>query len=236
MILEVGPLDCPTYTKKEANVRYLDWYTSDELKERASRDSRRNIAKIDNVDYVVKAKRFSDHIPEKFDLFIANHVIEHIPDIIAWLQEIENILSPGGFVFLSIPDRRYTFDYLRRETTITDLLRCYDLDLYKPDVWQIFDAMYYHRNIVRKDLDSGTYKEKLQLKSKTVSETLSIAKRREKSYVSLHCSVFSFTGFASLYRDIEEAKLIGLKIVAINDVLPNAQEFHVLLQKPEEIS
>lgn len=54
--------------------------------------------------------------------------------------------------------------------------------------------------------------------------------------MSLHCSVFSFTGFASLYRDIEEAKLIGLKIVAINDVLPNAQEFHVLLQKPEEIS
>lgn len=230
-ILEVGAFDCPTFTSTEANVKFLDWYTTQEIRSFASGDTRREKKSICEVDYAVKAKHFSEHIPRKFGLFIANHVIEHVPDVISWLQQIERVLVPGGSAFLSVPDRRYTFDFLRRETTITDLLRCYDLDLEKPDVWQIFDAMYFNRKIVRSDVDSGTYIEKLDTKLNTVSEALRKAKIRAENYVSLHCSVFSYLGFADLFNDIIESGLVNLKLVECRDVQPRGQEFHVLLRK-----
>ena len=40
----------------------------------------------------------------------------------SWLNEIAGVLTTGGQVRLAIPDRRYTFDYARAETTIADVM------------------------------------------------------------------------------------------------------------------
>lgn len=230
-ILEAGALDCPTFYPDEVDIEYLDWFATEELKQFAINGSGRNINLVCDVKYPVKDKHFAKHIPGKFDLFIANHVIEHVPDVISWLQNIEKVLAPGGFAFLSIPDKRYTFDYIRRESTVTDFLRCYTLDLEKPDVWQIFDAMYYHRSIRRKDVDSGAFRELVKKRNEPASEIFRKAKIKAKNYVSLHCSVFSYPSFERLFNDLLETNLINFKLVATGDVPPNKQEFHVLLQK-----
>ncbi|MDX2047915.1 MAG: methyltransferase domain-containing protein [Chitinophagaceae bacterium] len=40
---------------------------------------------------------------EKFDMVIANHIMEHIPDDIKAMKEIYRVLKPGGIAFLQVP-------------------------------------------------------------------------------------------------------------------------------------
>lgn len=40
---------------------------------------------------------------ETFDLIVANHVIEHVPDINAFINEVSRVMRANGTVFLSYP-------------------------------------------------------------------------------------------------------------------------------------
>ena len=55
-------------------------------------------AQITRVD--ITTMQFPD---EQFDLLIANHVLEHVPDDMAALREIVRVLKPGGQVILQTP-------------------------------------------------------------------------------------------------------------------------------------
>src|SRR3990172_4516550 len=81
--LEIGPLDSPVLTKDEANIRYLDYLTRDELVERHS--DRRRVDDIVALDYVISNKPLASAIGERFDYVIACHVLEHVPNMIGWL-------------------------------------------------------------------------------------------------------------------------------------------------------
>ena len=56
------------------------------------------------------------------DFVIASHVIEHIPDPVGWLAQIGEILTDRGLLVLVVPDRRFTFDVNRPETTAAELI------------------------------------------------------------------------------------------------------------------
>ena len=131
-LLEIGPLAFPTYSADEADIKYMDWCSAEELRERFKEDPNVEVKEIVDVDYVIKQKSFSKLIDDKFDLIIGSHTIEHIPDVISWICELQNLLSPNGALFLCVPDRRYTFDVLRPQTTFVDLLRCHRENLEKP--------------------------------------------------------------------------------------------------------
>ena len=57
------------------------------------------------------AEALVDH--PKFDYVVGSHVIEQIPDLVSWFTDVHSILKPDGPFRLAIPDRRFTFDYLR---------------------------------------------------------------------------------------------------------------------------
>jgi SAM-dependent methyltransferase len=61
---------------------------------------------------------------DRFDYIIATHVIEHIPQLILFFQDISKILNPQGKICLSIPDKRYCFDHFRCPTSFAE---CYDI-------------------------------------------------------------------------------------------------------------
>jgi len=52
-----------------------------------------------------------------YDFVIANHVIEHVVNPIRFLENVSQHLKPGGLFFLTVPDKRYTFDRDRQLTT-----------------------------------------------------------------------------------------------------------------------
>ena len=55
------------------------------------------------------------------DFIVANHLIEHLPDPIGLLKEIWRVLKVGGICYLGVPDKRFTFDRDRPNTTLSHL-------------------------------------------------------------------------------------------------------------------
>lgn len=68
----------------------------------------------------------SEHFPtvpsESFDFVVANHVLEHVTDVLAALGEWHRLLRTGGALLLSVPDKRYTFDCHRKRTPLEHLV------------------------------------------------------------------------------------------------------------------
>ncbi len=108
MGLEIGALSNPILTKSEANIYYADHLSATDLREKYA-DEPVEQDKIVPVDYVLGDKSLKSTIGRRrFDYVLASHVIEHIPDIITWLQDVSSILKPDGVLSLVIPDKRFT--------------------------------------------------------------------------------------------------------------------------------
>ena len=75
-ILEIGAFDNATCVTAEADVRYLDWFSRDELVRKHRNNPKRRVEHAVEVDYVVKTSQFSEVVPRSFDVIIAHHVIE----------------------------------------------------------------------------------------------------------------------------------------------------------------
>jgi SAM-dependent methyltransferase len=233
MILEVGALGTPLVPKAfNCTVRYLDWFSREELV--ASHvETGLDVDTFVNVDYVIKSKRFSATIPERFDLVIANHVVEHIPDPITWLQQLGNLTVSGGRLLMSVPDRRFTFDYLRQPSTVVQLLRAYDEDLVRADTWQVLDARFFHRPLNIRDFVEGQpSSDKLARRRFDLMGALQHARKvAADSYSNVHCFVYTPTSFAEIIDSLAEAGFISWRIEAIADTQPAMNEFHVLLRR-----
>jgi SAM-dependent methyltransferase len=57
------------------------------------------------------------------DFVVANHFLEHCQDPIGTLKTFLRVLRPDGVVYLTVPDKRYTFDRDRPVTPLEHLLR-----------------------------------------------------------------------------------------------------------------
>ena len=56
----------------------------------------------DKVDFNLDLQNFN-FTQSNFDLVICNHVLEHIEDDVKALENIFNLLKPGGFAILQVP-------------------------------------------------------------------------------------------------------------------------------------
>jgi SAM-dependent methyltransferase len=139
--LEIGALSTPVLRPPHANIRFVDHADQATLRAKYANDPNVAINDIVWVDAVWGDRTLAECFPgERFDYVIASHVIEHVPDMIGWLSEIANVLRPGGRLILAIPDRRYTFDVLRRETSLADLIDSHFRGTRRPTPGQIFDC------------------------------------------------------------------------------------------------
>ena len=119
--LEIGALCSPLLTKEESDVKYYDIFSKDTLIEHFQ-EFYPGKTFVD-VDFVAKTRSLSAVLGDnKFDYFIANHVVEHIPDFIGFFKAVSESLNDGGKFFLAIPDRRFTFDHDRPETSAGHLI------------------------------------------------------------------------------------------------------------------
>lgn len=63
--------------------------------------------------------------PESNDFVVACHVLEHLVDPIAFLEQCYDVLAPGGIVMIGIPDHRHCFDRMRQRTPLSDVVDRY---------------------------------------------------------------------------------------------------------------
>ncbi len=118
-VLEIGPYDNPSCIGE--NVKYFDIYDAETLKALAEKSDRPFKNTPDKIHYVEPNGDLSI-VNEKFDMVFSSHCIEHQPDLIRHLKNVENILDEGGLYVLVIPDKRYCFDHFRNGTTLFEVI------------------------------------------------------------------------------------------------------------------
>ncbi|MER9352811.1 methyltransferase domain-containing protein [Mesorhizobium sp. M0514] len=122
--LEVGPSYNPLLPKSGGfNVETIDHADAATLRRKYSD----NASKIEEVDYVSDGRSLLEVIgkKERYDFIFASHVIEHVTDIVRFIQDCETLLKPDGRLVLAVPDKRYCFDALRPLSTVGQALQAY---------------------------------------------------------------------------------------------------------------
>lgn len=123
--LEIGPSYNPIAPKRDGyRVEIVDHVDRAGLVEKYGAHGV-DVSGIEDVDYVWQGQPLSELIGSegKYDWIIASHVIEHVPDVIGFLNECGKLLKAGGTLSLAIPDKRYCFDHFRPVSTTGDVIQ-----------------------------------------------------------------------------------------------------------------
>ena len=121
-IIEIGPGYNPAVPKSDGwNSFSIDHVPKEELIKKYT--GQMPIDRIEDVDFIWKSGPLESAVPADlhgtFDACIASHVIEHTPDMVAFLNSISCLLKKDGILALAIPDKRAMFD-LFQTLTLTD--------------------------------------------------------------------------------------------------------------------
>jgi predicted SAM-dependent methyltransferase len=211
--LEFGPLTSPIITSNIGSVRYVDHASTEELKAKCELWGTIDISKIVEVDFVWKNENLKEltAIEVPYDYVIASHVVEHVPDFIGWFKEIRSVLKTGGIVSLAIPDKRFTFDYLRQVTRPADVLEAYLCNSKRPSAGQVFD--YKSQFVNRNSKFKFGIKEEL-IYEHTLEEAWEITQNSilKNHYEDVHCWVFTELSFLDLLISLVKLNLFDFKI------------------------
>jgi len=232
-VVEIGALDSPTFRPPDVDVKFIDFTTRERLAKSAANNPRYAIERLVEIDYVCPDSKYGESIDSKFDLIIANHVVEHISNVISWFRELDNLMAPGGYIFLAVPDRRYTFDIARKETGFIDLIRNDRESIRKPSFYQIFEHFYYHKSIKPKDVWSGnSMDEAIRKKRFTPKEAYVMAESMASGeYQDVHCNVFTSDSFKETFETLFQLEEIELELAKVTETYQDTCEFHAVFKK-----
>jgi predicted SAM-dependent methyltransferase len=124
--IEVGALIKPLRLPPDVTVRQVDYKSRADLIRDdgpALRALGVDLDRIPEIDVVDDAGTLATFADGSLDFVIANHVLEHLEDPIAGLENFLRVLRPGGTLLLTLPDARHTFDARRERTTVEHLVR-----------------------------------------------------------------------------------------------------------------
>jgi SAM-dependent methyltransferase len=235
--LEIGPLHQTIVPKSRADVAYLDVFDREQLVSRYADDPGVPCELIPDIDFAlfdgkrVRSMRETIGPVAPFDWVIASHVIEHVPDLIGWLDEIAQLTADGGHLVLAVPDRRYCFDVHRPGTTLGQLLQAHENGDVVPSVRAVYDYKRGHAVVRAPDIWSGDVPgyERRIYPLDTVLEQ--VAKARAGEYVDAH--VWTFTP-GTFLEQIVELRQIGLgswKVVSLAPTRRDQLEFFAILER-----
>jgi SAM-dependent methyltransferase len=159
--LEIGALHNPLILPKGAKARYVDKWTSEHLAATFPELKERKLVRIDIID---DGETLANIAESSVDFIVANHLLEHCRNPIRTIERMFALLRVGGVLYLTVPDKRYTFGAPRNVTPVQHLIREYregtewsqqaHADEYARDALGITDADEFEKK-VREILASG---------------------------------------------------------------------------------
>ena len=220
-VLEIGAYRTPTVDRSEANVKFLDYYGTEELKSMTAEEGG-DPESVVHVDYVCRSDEYTEVVHEEFDVLIANHVLEHVDFMIRWLQMGRALIRDGGLLFLVLPDKKKSFDKFRPDTPLSHLL----FEFLEPDddasaIHTLETELYYDRSFVGEENDP-----RIRLDVERLTRALNF----RPCPPGVHRHVFQAETFAGkiinplLYMELLDYEL--LEVVSC----PNLGEFAVVLK------
>ncbi len=229
-VLEIGPLARPLLDHTSPDYFSLDVFTKEELIRNYINDSNVNTDNIIEPSYVIVNNDYSS-ISEKFQSIVSSHNIEHMPCLVTFLINLQNVLHSDGAIYLIIPDKRFCFDHYKRESDIYDVLQLYFEKNYRPrftDILKHVSLSTHNDPVAHWGGNSGEIDyEKAVLNN---YEGL-LSQYNNGGYIDTHVSIFTPQSFIKIIDLLNKLKLINLEIDRINHTLRNAHEFYVILKK-----
>lgn len=183
-LLEVGAFSTPTVDPADADVKFLDFHTTEELRAMA-RENGADPASVVPVDYVCRTDDYAEVVDATFDVLVAAHVLEHVDHAIAWLRTVRTLIRDGGLLFLVLPDKKKSFDRFRPDTPLSHLL--FEHLAPEQDVSSIHNfetVLYYDETYIEGENDPAS---KLDVKR--------LARGVASSHPGVHRHVFQFETF-----------------------------------------
>ena len=226
-LLEIGPFCHPL--KRGPKVEYLDVLDADQLRVRAGQ-TKRDAAGVPDVIHHVGDL---DIVDRSYDAVLSSHAIEHQPDLVRHLQQVERILNPGGAYFLIIPDKRYCFDHFIAESTIADVLQAHQ----EKRRAHVLKSVIEHRALtVHNDHRrhwAGDHGNPERNRAARVKAAIAEYEAAAGGYIDVHAWYFTPPAFRSIVATLRELGLIGLEIAGIYDPARDRNEFCAILRKAD---
>jgi hypothetical protein len=232
--LEIGPLYRPLILKTEADVIYADHLGTDDIKLKYKSNPEVPLEAIVDVDVVISGQGIARDLSKygPFSNIVASHVIEHVPDLVGWLSDVSSLLVEGGKICLAVPDKRYTFDIMRRSTCFKDIVDAHQEKRWRPSLDVVCDAFRNSSGVTSQQLWSGS----IDIHSMEVGHPVgvvndAIARHMEGNYVDVHCWVFTSFEFCRLIDQTISLFNLPLRQAYFYDTQFGAEEFHYQLEK-----
>lgn len=241
--LEIGALHNPRFTKADGDIRYLDHATADDLRAKYAGDG--NLApdahRIVEVDYVWRpGQRVADAVGgETFDYVIASHVIEHVPNPIGWLQQLSEVLKPGGLLALVVPDKRYCFDVNRGLSTAADLVDAHLRGLETPSFRNIYDHEVNYLPVDTAKLWAGelpaySHRRDVADPDRFAMDCCLEQLATPTVYRDVHCHTFTPESFLGLLETLMRLGLLDYSVRSFFPTEVGHLEFFVTLERARE--
>ncbi len=219
--LEIGPSHNPAAPKSEGyDVDIVDHLGQAGLLEKYRDDIGLNLASIEPVDFIWQGGSLSELIgtPAKYDWIVASNVIEHMPDLIAFLRDCQTLLKPAGVISLVVPDKRFCFDHLRRRSSTGDIVQA-NIELRSRHTpGQILDHFAYATKL---DESGSWHRDSVGkvtfVHDASLAEGMLSRAQTSPDYIDVHGWVFTPSSFRLILGDLNSLGLVCLDEIAFTD-------------------
>lgn len=239
-IIEFGPLNKPLFYKNEfSGIKYADIRSTESIKELYKGNDylkktgiQVDVTQIVDIDYVVHDSYKKTFLGEKFDIVYLSHVIEHIPNILYFFEDVSNILNKNGKLIIIYPDKRYCFDHFRNSASFRDAYATYKYGL-KENARLTFDFAY---NVVCEN-DAKKFWNDNKLSKFLSKNTIEDAQKNYEATLNdeiiddVHIWPFSDFDFLKFIYEAQRSNLFPFKVEQFFSTQENSQEFMIILTK-----
>jgi hypothetical protein len=233
--LEVGALNRPTVSRADGRILYADFTSTERLRELYERVPSVDVNTIVDVDVV-----WNDGVPlqsligdQRLDYVLASHVIEHIPNVLSWLEQIAECLNGDGVLSLVVPDKRFTFDRDRALSTLGEIVGAYVEGSKRPTPSQIFNHVGQHvlvdpEEAWKNPTAQGDFK-----RVHTYAEAFQITQNvfNAGQYFDAHCWVVTPRSMLDLFEGLAHLGRLPFEICAFTDSQSGEIDFFMTLRK-----
>jgi hypothetical protein len=234
-ILEIGPYASPLFKKNSASriqeitYDYADYLDQDSLIDRAKFENL-PYKNIPHIKYVLSEIEL-ESINENYEAVISSHCIEHQPDLIRHLIQVEKLLShKKGRYFLMIPDKRFCFDKPIAESPIASIIEAYENKVKKHSLKSLIE----HRALTDHNDAAKHWSEKSHDQKKIDAKKIRLAidefNEKNNKYIDVHAWQFTPKSFEEIILLLNELKYINLIVEAIYPTRNGGNEFWAILK------
>ncbi|MFC6792442.1 class I SAM-dependent methyltransferase [Methylobacterium komagatae] len=227
-VLEIGPFTKPTL--RGPRVHYFDVMDRAGLLARAVHHAHPT-DDCPEIEFVSPTGDLNV-VDRQFDIVLSSHCIEHQPDLVAHLQQVERILRPNGRYMLLIPDKRYCFDALLPESTVDAVLQAHR-EKRRVHTWA---SVREHRALTtHNDTARHWAGDSADPRGHLFSEREHAARvefdESNGNYIDVHAWQFTPSSFRNVVATIRRTKLMNLTVEHVYDTPHGSNEFTAILHK-----